>query len=80
LQDHISGFIGPFIIDQQKTMLLDRDVNAKTVMEFTQTGTGPLSCTGTQASAFLVSSYAKATKNESHWPDIQWILLGKNQE
>jgi choline dehydrogenase len=76
LQDHISGFIGPFIIDQPRTMLLDRDVNAQTVMQFTQEGTGPLSSTGTQASAFVISSYAKAVKNESHWPDLQWILLG----
>ncbi|XP_021948924.1 glucose dehydrogenase [FAD, quinone] [Folsomia candida] len=76
LQDHISGFVGPFILDSPRTMLFDRDINAQSVMEFVQSGTGALSSTGTQASAFLVSSYAKATKNESHWPDIQWILLG----
>jgi choline dehydrogenase-like flavoprotein len=76
LQDHISGFVGPFVIESPKTMLLDRDINAKTVMDFTQTGSGPLSSTGTQASAFILSSYAKASKNESHWPDLQWILLG----
>jgi choline dehydrogenase len=75
LQDHISGFVGPFLIDEPKSMLFDRDINAKSMMEFTEKGTGPVSSTGIQASAFLVSSQAKA-KGEYDWPDIQWLLLG----
>lgn len=57
-------------------MLFDRDINAQTVMEFTEKGTGPVASTGLQASGFLLSSYAKKTPGEDTWPDIQWLLLG----
>lgn len=76
MQDHISGFVGPFLIDKPRSMLFDRDINAQTVMEFTEKGTGPVASTGLQASAFLLSSYAKKTPGEDKWPDIQWLLLG----
>lgn len=75
LTDHVSSFIGPFVINETKSFLLNRDITAQTVYEFSQKGTGPITSTGVQAAGFLTSSYAKA-RNESHHPDIQFMLVG----
>lgn len=71
----MTSYIGPFIINKSKSFLLTRDVNAQTTYEYSQKGTGPLGSTGVQATGFFATSHAKA-RNESHHPDIQFLLLG----
>jgi len=50
-------------------------MNKKTLLQYLLHGTGPFTCSGTQALASTVSSYAKAA-GEPDWPDIQLILQG----
>ncbi|CAG7818306.1 unnamed protein product [Allacma fusca] len=75
LQDHISSYLGPFFVDREMTVLMDRDVNAKAFVDFTQRGEGVLTTSGCQASAFVASTKA-IQDGEGNWPDLQFILLG----
>ncbi|CAL8144019.1 unnamed protein product [Orchesella dallaii] len=75
VQDHISVYLGPFLMDAPLSMLLDRDVNTMTLQEFITKGTGPVSTTGVQATGLISTSYAKA-EGKGDWPDIHYILLG----
>ncbi|ODM94362.1 Glucose dehydrogenase [FAD, quinone] [Orchesella cincta] len=77
LQDHISTYLGPFVLDEDKpvSMLFDRDINPSAFLAFTRTGTGALSSSGTSATAFVSTPMAKAA-GEGDWPDVQFIFLG----
>jgi choline dehydrogenase len=75
LQDHITSFVGPFAINQSASFNLDRDLTPQAFYNFANHGMGPLTSTGVQASAFLVSDEAKKA-GEGDWPDFQYMLLG----
>lgn len=75
LQDHISVYLGPFLLDKPISMLLDRDVNTQTMEEFMKFGTGPVSSTGVEATGLISTKYA-IEDGKGDWPDIQYILLG----
>lgn len=75
LQDHISTYLGPFLINKEVSMLFDRDINTQSFVDYTQKGTGELSSSGTSAVAFISTPMAKAA-GEGDWPDIQYIFLG----
>jgi choline dehydrogenase len=68
--------IGPFIIDNAKSLLLDRELyNVKSIFSYLRSGTGPLGSGVTPAHGFLVSSYAQASKEDFDHPDLQIIML-----
>ena len=75
LQDHISGGIGPFLIDEPLSIIPDRDINSNSITDFAVNGKGPLTYGGFPAIGFTVSSIAKEN-GESSWPDIQFLFLG----
>lgn len=75
VQDHISVYLGPFILDKPVSMLLDRDVNTQTLEEFMKLGTGPVSNSGVEATGLVSTKYAKED-GKGDWPDIHFILLG----
>jgi len=75
LQDHVSTFLGPFLIDKPVSFNMDRDVNTNTIADFVLEGKGPLTTTGVQATAFIPSSRVKRL-GEEKWPDLQWVMLG----
>lgn len=67
--------MGPFTVNDTVSFNLDRDLNVKAFHDFVNYGVGPLTSTGVQATAFLVSEQAKAA-GEGTWPDFQYMLLG----
>lgn len=75
MQDHISTYLGPFIIEDKKSFLIDRDIKALSFAQFGLKGQGVLTTSGGQASAYITSSYAKS-RGEVTWPDIQITLAG----
>ncbi|CAG7836566.1 unnamed protein product [Allacma fusca] len=77
LQDHVSSLIGPFIVDEPISVDLDKNLTVSAVLSFAKRGEGILSSSGIQATSFLVSEVAKS-RNQSDWPDIQHMLLGKS--
>ncbi|XP_035704791.1 glucose dehydrogenase [FAD, quinone]-like [Folsomia candida] len=64
-----------FLINSTVSMVFDRDVTAKSFMDFVHKGTGELTSSGCSASAFVSTSYAKSS-GEADWPDVQFIFLG----
>lgn len=56
---------------------MDRDINTNTIADFVLDGKGPLTSSGFQATGFVASSFAKK-RGETHWPDMQWIMLGNS--
>ncbi|CAG7718407.1 unnamed protein product [Allacma fusca] len=74
LQDHVSVYLGPFIIDQPKSLLTDRDINPTAFSQFLFKGQGPLTTSTTQATGIFSSTLAKS-KGEGHWPDLQSIFV-----
>lgn len=75
LQDHISTYLGPFVVDKPVSMLFDRDITSQSFVDYTQKGIGELSSSGTSAVGFVSTPMAKA-RGEGDWPDIQYIFLG----
>jgi choline dehydrogenase-like flavoprotein len=73
--DHISTYLGPFTVKEKITMNFDRDVTAKSFMDFVNKGAGELSSSGCSATAFVSTPIAKRN-GEGNWPDIQLIFLG----
>ncbi|CAG7820917.1 unnamed protein product [Allacma fusca] len=69
LQDHISAYVGPFNIDQPRSLMLDRDASYKSFLQYISNGEGPFTSMLTQAAGTFSSSWAKAQGQES-WPDI----------
>lgn len=66
--------MGPFMVDKEVTMNLDRDLNPQAFFNFVHYGTGTLTSPGVQASGFIVSSHAKEL-GEKDWPDYQCKLF-----
>ena len=62
--------MGPFSIEKEASMNLDRDLNPSAFYDFVHHGTGALTSPGVQASGFYASSVAKAA-GERNWPDTQ---------
>ncbi len=75
LQDHIGTFPGPFIVNQPKSFISDRDVDPLQVANFLAHGNGTLTTTGIHGIAFFASERAKA-EGQANWPDTQWMFLG----
>lgn len=75
LQDHVAAYMGPFFINKQRAILLDRDLTPSAFVQWFLGGTGILSTTGCHATGIISSSLAKA-RGEGNWPDIQFFLFG----
>jgi len=58
----------------------DRDTEIENVLNFFQSGTGPLTASGIEATGLILSNFSKnnvdanASIPEGVWPDIQFIL------
>lgn len=72
LQDHIFAVIGPFILNETVSYILDRDTNLKTVVDYFQNGTGPIvSISGIGGAGFFPSSLSTG-----NYPDIYLNHVG----
>lgn len=83
LQDHVIALAGPFTVEpvngQHLTYLSSRDSSPTDLLEFLNSGTGPLTQAGIMASGFVCSNKTKLIakiNNKIMWPDIQLILNG----
>jgi len=66
LQDHIFTVIGPFLLNQTVSYILDRDTNLKTLVDYFRNGSGPIvSISGIGGAGFFSSSLSK-----DNYPDI----------
>ncbi|CAG7820990.1 unnamed protein product [Allacma fusca] len=73
LQDHMSTYLGPFIMDAPGSFVFPRDVTIGALRDYALKGTGPLTTSSVAATAIYSSSYAYE-HGESHWPDMQILL------
>ncbi|CAG7820916.1 unnamed protein product [Allacma fusca] len=69
LQDHISVLLGPFLMTEPKSILIDRDVTPRAFLQYLTAKQGPLTSSGLQAVGIVSSSHAKEN-GEAHWPDV----------
>jgi choline dehydrogenase-like flavoprotein len=73
LQDHIMSIIGPFLLNQPASFVLDRDNNLKILTDYLYNGTGPItSIAGISGLALLPSS----TSGTENYPDIYLNHVG----
>jgi len=75
LQDHIFNGVGPFVIDTPDSTIHLEKLGLKDVLEYKKNGRGPLGTSGTEAWAFITSSYEKE-KSPEPLPDLQWTVFG----
>ncbi|ODM99903.1 Glucose dehydrogenase [FAD, quinone] [Orchesella cincta] len=72
LQDHIFAVIGPFLLNQTVSYILDRDTTLGTVVDYFRNGTGPIvSISGIGGAGFFASSLSK-----DNYPDIYLNHVG----
>lgn len=74
LQDHISTLVGPFFIKEPRGLLLGKDIDTRSFLEWGMDGKGPLTSSFFQASGLILSSFAKSREEDSNWPDIHLQL------
>lgn len=65
--------VGPFYLDQPRSINLDRDVTPKEFIRWATTGTGRLTTTAAEATGAIPSSLARL-RGEGNWPDLQFLL------
>ncbi|CAG7730778.1 unnamed protein product, partial [Allacma fusca] len=70
LQDHIMVFVGPFVVDDGKSLSFERELNIDTLNEYVASGTGPYSAVGVMAGSIKSSSIAAPD-----WPDIYMKMV-----
>ncbi|CAG7642639.1 unnamed protein product [Allacma fusca] len=75
LQDHLGTFVGPFVIEDKRTLLIDRDITKRAFLKFGIHGKGVLTTTGHHASAYISSPQVKKA-GWGNWPNIQITLAG----
>lgn len=75
LQDHIGTFPGPFLINEPKSFVVDRDITSNAIADFVLNGNGTLTTTLVNAIAFFPSTRA-VRDGEADWPDTEWMFLG----
>ncbi|CAL8099563.1 unnamed protein product [Orchesella dallaii] len=74
LQDHISTLVGPFFINESRSLLIGKDIDTRSFLEWGLNGKGPLTSSFYQASALIQSSFAKTRVEDKDWPDIHLQL------
>ncbi|ODM93031.1 Glucose dehydrogenase [FAD, quinone], partial [Orchesella cincta] len=74
LQDHFSTLVGPFFINESRSLLIGKDIDTRAFLEWGLNGKGPLTSSFYQASALIQSSFAKTRAEDKDWPDIHLQL------
>lgn len=74
LQDHISTLVGPFFIKEPRSLLLGKDIDTGTFLQWGMDGKGPLTSSFYQASGLIQSNFAKSREEDYNWPDIHLQL------
>ncbi|CAG7730995.1 unnamed protein product, partial [Allacma fusca] len=69
LQDHVSVLLGPFLMTEPKSILVDRDLTPRAFLRYLLDKQGPLTTTGHQAIGITSSEHAKEN-GEGDWPDL----------
>ena len=67
-------YLGPFLVNDGESILVDRELNARMFLDWYASGTGHMTSSGCHATGFLATSIAKK-EGQGDWPDIQYIYV-----
>jgi len=72
LQDHIFAVVGPLLLNQPASYILDRDTNLRTLVDYFSNGSGPIvSISGIGGAGFFASSMSR-----DNYPDMYLNHVG----
>lgn len=72
MKDHIINILGPFFINQPRSIDLNRDITLTEFIKWAILGRGRLTSSTAEATGLIVSNVAKE-RGEGDWPDTQFL-------